>query len=408
MSSNNTTQIIGGLLTISDNVDCEFIERVRMIEMAFKYLTVIDDCDRSEVVASVFYLISVQLDSDYYDMIDGLARVFKTDKELLVVKMTKIINTLGPDAVSYTQFPLIDKKYHHDMIQILSNTKSWSEKIEELYLRLQSGSTVKEILDGIPDSNPFPTTDRTPSKTPKMDEIMECIASGGNSVVRKCRLSDGTVAVVKIHEEISAPLIEILFHLHLSHPGIQPLLGWSLTNNEYYTFHPLGSRVDKVDDKDIDHLISTVKYLHVNNVVHRDIKSPNLIRVDGVIKLIDLGSMRHYREDLPFDYTTSMIVPVCNITQKATPEDTCEICGHFEFWSDVWALGVTIYDILTGSYPFELINYQHLHRETLVIPQEQDCLSKIKSIPGVTTDRHRNLLIKMLDVDNKTSIQEIN
>lgn len=94
-------------------------------------------------------------------------------------------------------------------------------------------------------------------------------------------------------------------------------------------------------------LLQAVAYCHSKGVSHRDIKLDNvLINPEGVVKLIDFGfaNKRSLSTDKISDFcgTPSYMSP--EIVQRQ-PYD-----GHK---ADIWALGVMLYRLLNGRYPFK-------------------------------------------------------
>jgi len=92
-------------------------------------------------------------------------------------------------------------------------------------------------------------------------------------------------------------------------------------------------------------IVSAVKYLHNNNIIHRDIKHKNiLIDKDKNIKLIDFG-LSNYIE------TQSMRTTFCGTPAYAAPEMILarEYNGPEV---DVWSLGVVLFSMIVGKFPF--------------------------------------------------------
>eukprot|EP01110_Echinostelium_bisporum_P004173 TRINITY_DN2019_c1_g2_i2.p1 TRINITY_DN2019_c1_g2~~TRINITY_DN2019_c1_g2_i2.p1 ORF type:complete len:281 (-),score=33.01 TRINITY_DN2019_c1_g2_i2:175-1017(-) len=92
--------------------------------------------------------------------------------------------------------------------------------------------------------------------------------------------------------------------------------------------------------------LTAVQYLHEIDIIHRDIKSENILfKEKGVddIRLLDFGLSRLMpRAEL---VTTSA---VGTLDYKAP-----EICARKPYGNscDIWSLGVVLYDMLTGSLP---------------------------------------------------------
>eukprot|EP01055_Gregarina_sp_Pseudo9_P005936 Gregarina_sp_Pseudo_9__5935@NODE_953_length_2036_cov_3_994992_g894_i0_p1_GENE_NODE_953_length_2036_cov_3_994992_g894_i0NODE_953_length_2036_cov_3_994992_g894_i0_p1_ORF_typecomplete_len553_score79_60Pkinase/PF00069_25/8_9e76Pkinase_Tyr/PF07714_17/3_4e47Kinaselike/PF14531_6/7_9e19Kdo/PF06293_14/2_8e11Pkinase_fungal/PF17667_1/2_4e08RIO1/PF01163_22/8_6e06YrbLPhoP_reg/PF10707_9/2_1e05YrbLPhoP_reg/PF10707_9/5_3e03APH/PF01636_23/2_8e05APH/PF01636_23/2_9e03WaaY/PF06176_11/8_9e05FTA2/PF13095_6/6e03FTA2/P len=94
-------------------------------------------------------------------------------------------------------------------------------------------------------------------------------------------------------------------------------------------------------------MLRALAYVHSCGVVHRDIKAENFLfkttHPDSPLKLIDFGmSARISKEQLLTD--------VCGSPHYLSPE---LIRRKYSFKADVWALGVLIYLMLFGRYPFD-------------------------------------------------------
>ena len=100
-------------------------------------------------------------------------------------------------------------------------------------------------------------------------------------------------------------------------------------------------------------LLQAVGVLHRRNLLHRDIKPDNLhLGEDGQLRLLDFGLAYcpGLSEDAAHDLpgTPSFIAPEAFEGQPPSPRQ------------DLYALGVTLYQLLTGHYPYgEIEAFQH-------------------------------------------------
>ena len=97
-------------------------------------------------------------------------------------------------------------------------------------------------------------------------------------------------------------------------------------------------------------LSSALKYLHKRKIMHLDVKPANvLLNEDGNAVLIDFGISKHYDD---FGYQTSSL-PICFSRYYAPIEQNGMTPLTFSPSADIYALGATMYKILTGQTPPE-------------------------------------------------------
>src|SRR6516162_5317671 len=111
-----------------------------------------------------------------------------------------------------------------------------------------------------------------------------------------------------------------------------------------------------------------VQYAHQHAVIHRDLKPSNILaKQDGTVRLLDFGIAKQLESlDTPVDQTRTglrLMTPA-----YAAPE---QIRGQrVGVHTDVYSLGVILYELLTGRLPFNLTNRTPAEAETMIMEQE--------------------------------------
>jgi len=153
----------------------------------------------------------------------------------------------------------------------------------------------------------------------------------------------------------------------LEHPFIAGLLDGGTTPDgrpyfamEYVEGQPI---VDYCDAHRLDttarlellgKVCAAVQYAHQNLIIHRDIKPANvLVTADGTPKLLDFGIAKLLNPELA-GYTLAPTVPGLQMMtpEYASPE---QVRGEaVTTATDVYSLGVLLYELLTGRLPYRL------------------------------------------------------
>ncbi len=217
-------------------------------------------------------------------------------------------------------------------------------------------------------------------------EVMEKIGGGGMALVykAKCRLLNRFVAIKVLRSEFTEDeefvkkfRREAQSAASLSHPNIVGIYDVGTENNNYYivmeyikgqTLKEFIKGKGTLGVENATNIAIQICYAldhaHKNHIVHRDIKSHNiLIREDNSVKVTDFGIARAV--------SSSTITNTGNVIGSVhyfAPEQARG--GYTDEKSDIYSLGVVMYEMLTGRLPFEgespiAVALKHIQEEPL-------------------------------------------
>lgn len=196
--------------------------------------------------------------------------------------------------------------------------------------------------------------------------IIERIGIGGMGEVYKAfHPGLGRTAAIKLlfqKEHAERFRNEAYIQSSVNHPNIARLYEYTVAGDmpciimeyvEGWTLDDYVLRNGRINNKETEEIllqiVSALKYLHQQNILHRDIKPQNFkLDKDGTVKMLDFGiSKSKYTPKL------TKLGFVVGTTEYMAPE---QFEHHVEMKSDIWSLGVMTYEMVTGHLPFHSDN----------------------------------------------------
>jgi len=197
--------------------------------------------------------------------------------------------------------------------------------------------------------------------------LEEFLGAGGmGEVYRGVHLKIGRVAAIKILTAVRDPgfterfLNEARIQAGLHHPNIATLYdfieyqGRPCIVMEYVDGVTLADRIRTSGRLPPDQVLElfrpiaeAVGYIHANGIVHRDLKSHNIkISSGGAVKLLDFGIAKGSATP-----RLTLAGQFVGTLHYCSPE---QLRGEaVDHRSDIWALGILLYEMLVGEVPFD-------------------------------------------------------
>ena len=233
-------------------------------------------------------------------------------------------------------------------------------------------------------------------------EILERIGNGGMATVYKSRdhVLNRNVAVKVLKEEFTTDAefvkrfnIEAQSAASLTHPNIVSIYDVGSEDDIHYIVMELvqGKTLKEIimDEGVLPwkwtvniaiQIASALEVAHRNNIVHRDIKPHNIIITeDGTAKVTDFGIAKAVSNS-----TITSFGSTIGSVHYFSPEQARG--GYTDAKSDLYSLGVVMYEMLTGKVPFDAdtpvsIALKHMQEKAIepkvINPTIPDSINKI-------------------------------
>jgi serine/threonine-protein kinase len=232
-----------------------------------------------------------------------------------------------------------------------------------------------------PDATPAPVApSRTAPSATGRYRIIEEIARGGMGIVYKATDTalDRVVAFKVLAENLKSNEVAVGYFLRearaaakMIHPNIVTVFDTGEQDGEFYmamefvdgeTLKAMVQRQGPFPEKLVRyafvHAAKALDYAHEHGLIHRDVKPGNMmLGADRALKLMDFG-LAKFVSEMTTSKTRSIGTPYYISPEQITG---AQLDGR----SDMYSLGVSMFEIATGQLPYAKgdLTYLHLHGE---------------------------------------------
>ena len=242
------------------------------------------------------------------------------------------------------------------------------EEIEVLLAAAERSGVTTQLAHAVARPPAQPTAS-PPSRTISQYEILDQLGSGGMGVVYKARdqrlqrlvalkfLSPGLSADQELKRRF---LQEAKAIASLDHPNVctifeiaEPEAGQLVIVMPFYEGETLRQKLARGPlslSQALDYALQIAEGLahaHATGVVHRDIKPANIVVTSGGrVKILDFGIAKLSHPDTDLTRTGAVLGTVAYMSPEQSRGEAVDQR------SDLWALGVVLYEMITGRAPF--------------------------------------------------------
>jgi tetratricopeptide (TPR) repeat protein len=277
----------------------------------------------------------------------------------LLAQLGGVLERAGRDADALELYEAIRARdFHYPEV---------GNRIEEIRKRLSAERALSSLPGGGGDSRE------------SRYEILEEIGRGGMGVVLKARdrRLGRIVALKRLPENLRNHPTAVRLFLRearaaaaLNHPNIVTLYDADQENGVYFItmeyleglpLHRILERRHRLTARDAARLGAQVAlgldYAHGRRIVHRDIKTANLFFTgDRVVKIMDFG-LAKMLEEVRRAATVVGGTPYYMAPEQAAGEEV-------DHRADLYSLGITLFELITGAVPFRSGDVTYHHRHT--------------------------------------------
>ena len=369
----------------------------------------IENCDRPRAIRSLQKV--TQADSHYLEAANILAEAYQDEGhiDLAISTIEQIVAFRGEETVPLNHCDrlaglLEEARQYEKAIGVLEVIRSRdlgypgvATRIEELRKHVTGNPTVAGVAQSKPNADAFGDGVRY--------DILEELGRGGMGVVFKARdrrlgrvvaLKRLTESLCEHPKAVEMFLREARAAAALNHPNIVTLYDAGQEGDtfyltmEYLEGSPLQSilkRQGKLTPRDAAKLgvqiAAGLHYAEEQRVVHRDIKTANLFFTrKRVVKIMDFGLAKMVEE------VRRGSTMIAGTPCYMAPEQS--LGAAVDHRADLYALGVTFFELITGGVPFASGDVAYHHRHT----PPPDPRERVPEIPAAFAELILKLMAK--------------
>ncbi len=310
--------------------------------------------------------------------------------------------------------------------------RRYHDQLQEMLARAEGG-TAQGLIDHLPSMQLMPNPNADPELAPGDlvgdYRLLRVIGRGGMGTVWLAERADGRL---RRQVALKLPLVNMSHKMlvqrfererdilaGLEHPNIARLYdaGFSASGQPYLAMEYVqGEDLTRYCDERrlslpgrlelFRQVLDAVQYAHANLVVHRDLKPANiLVSADGRVHLLDFGIAKLLAADevspeVQGDAITK-VVGMALTPEYASPEQFLN--EPVSIASDVYSLGVLLYELLSGERPYQVRTRSRAALEAALLSDQRTAPSAMLTEQA---SRQRGAKLKVLvrrlrgDLDN--------
>ena len=293
------------------------------------------------------------------------------NRQLTVEQFVSRQTQIGDETLSELIILEIDLRFTNSQsiskVSYQERFPSKQEAVEFGFERLQTFEET-QIATGEPETaSEFVQADHFEQISKKLEgfTLIRCVGVGGFGVVYKA-IEDSTGEIVALKfptgralrttEELRQLQSEAELAAQVKHPGIVGCFGMRSQNSLHFVVQQFvdGPSIEKMSPRTPDRIVNSVAkvadalgFAHEQGLIHRDIKPSNiLINPKGHPLIADFGLAVHESAQ------RRLRGQRCGTPNYMSPEQVLGLAHQMDGRSDIWSLGVVLYELLSGRKPF--------------------------------------------------------